>query len=57
VASAGEIKVTDGKVDFLTSQSGHYRPTADVMHQAVDEFGRHNVPNVPVFDWDGSKLF
>jgi hypothetical protein len=57
VASAGEIKVTNGKVDFLTSQSGHYRPTADVMHQAVDEFGRHNVPNVPVFDWDGSKLF
>jgi hypothetical protein len=57
VAAAGEIAVHDGRVQLLTSQSGHYTPSPSDMKQVLDEFGRFGVHNVPVFDFNGIKIF
>jgi len=50
VAGAGEIVVHDGKVQWLTSNSGHYKPGIGEMQQVLGEFGRHGVSPVPVFN-------
>ncbi|MFI7210538.1 WXG100-like domain-containing protein [Micromonospora maritima] len=53
VAAAGEIAVVDGKVQYVTSASGHYQPTPQHMRQVTDELGRNGVNNVPLFGFDG----
>lgn len=58
VAAAGEMAVHDGRVQYVTSASGHYQPTPAHMRQVADEFGRNGVPNVPVYDFSGrTRLF
>jgi hypothetical protein len=58
VAGAGEMTVIDGRVQSLTSASGHYQPTPTHMRQVVDEIGRSGAgSNVPVFDFNGNRLF
>ncbi len=43
VAAAGEIIVKNGKVIALNNQSGHYRPTAEVVMQFLKELQRRGV--------------
>jgi hypothetical protein len=35
VAAAGELRVDDGKLQQISDASGHYRPTAEMTHQAI----------------------
>ena len=35
VAAAGELEVHAGRLQVLTNQSGHYRPTPEMTHRAV----------------------
>lgn len=47
VAAAGELSVTDGVINNMTSCSGHYRPAKSVTQQAIESLGRqgytHNI--------------
>ncbi|MFF5177630.1 hypothetical protein ACFY2Q_06345 [Micromonospora sp. NPDC000316] len=53
VAAAGEIAVVDGKVQYVTSASGHYRPDPQQMRQVTDELSRNGVNDIPLFGFDG----
>jgi len=43
VAAAGEILVTNGIVRGITGHSGHYRPSADFLAQALHELAKNGV--------------
>jgi hypothetical protein len=53
VAAAGEIEVVNGRVQAVTSASGHYQPTPGHMGQVGAELNRHGLGNVPIFGFDG----
>ncbi|WP_433870801.1 hypothetical protein [Saccharopolyspora sp. CA-218241] len=53
VASAGEMSVTNGKVNFATATSGHYQPQIDHMKNLNTEFNRHGI-NPPIYDYSGN---
>jgi hypothetical protein len=53
VAAAGELSVTNGKVNFANSNSGHYQPQIDQMSNLNQEFKRHGI-NPPIFDNTGT---
>jgi len=36
VAAAGELQVTDGRLEFINDRSGHYRGTPEFTEQALD---------------------
>jgi hypothetical protein len=40
IAGAGEIGVSQGRVQFIGDGSGHYRPDGRVMHQTVSHMGK-----------------
>ncbi|GAA0598385.1 hypothetical protein GCM10010174_12380 [Kutzneria viridogrisea] len=52
VASAGELSVTNGRVNYATAASGHYRPGPDQMANLADTFGRNGV-RAPIYDFKG----
>lgn len=43
VASAGEIRVKEGRVEALTNKSGHYKPPIAVAEQLLQELGKRGV--------------
>ena len=43
VASAGEIQIRAGRVEFVSNRSGHYNFEADISAQALDELKRQGV--------------
>ncbi|WP_430500110.1 hypothetical protein ACQRWP_33475 [Micromonospora trifolii] len=53
VAAAGEIAVVDGRVQYVTSASGHYQPGPEHMRQVTDELSRNGVKDIPLFGFDG----
>jgi hypothetical protein len=36
VAMAGEIEVTNGKLNYMSNRSGHYHPTKEFMDQSIE---------------------
>lgn len=36
VAGAGELRVVNGHLHFMSDQSGHYRPTPEHLEQVVE---------------------
>jgi hypothetical protein len=40
VAAAGEVKVIEGKLEFINDRSGHYRGTPEFSEQALDRLGQ-----------------
>jgi hypothetical protein len=53
VAPAGEIAVTEGKIQHVTSASGHYHPGMREMQNLADELTRNGLHDVPIFDFFG----
>lgn len=53
VAGAGELMVTNGKLKFISDQSGHYRPPPQAMQQVIDalEDAGMNVDDVKRGSW------
>lgn len=43
----------DGRIQHVTSASGHYRPGVPQMQQFVDEMARNGLRDVPVYDFSG----
>lgn len=37
VAGAGELEVTKGELKYINCQSGHYRPTSEMLQQTINE--------------------
>ncbi len=59
VAMAGTIFINpNGRIEALTSQSGHYRPPAGMIDQVIDELLKKGV-NYPflVMDFGGAKKY
>jgi len=60
VASAGEMKVTNGKLDVITNKSGHYEPTRRHLYFALKELETRGVAlggvDVRVFNQETKKL-
>jgi hypothetical protein len=57
VAAAGELQVTNGRIDAITAKSGHYQPTPANMSNMADALGQKGVTGVPVYGFDGSQWF
>ncbi len=53
VAAAGELRVIDGRVEYVTSASGHYRPSSAQMEQLRDELERQGIIGVPIYNHQG----
>jgi hypothetical protein len=53
VASAGEVVVKDGRLQYVTAASGHYQPGYGEMGQLANELSRNGVNNVPIYDFTG----
>src|ERR1700750_943409 len=43
VASAGHIRAINGKITYLSPESGHYKPPRDYFEQVITELKRNNV--------------
>ena len=56
VASAGELVVKNGRVEYATARSGHYQPDVSHMSNLDAEFKRNGLNNVPINGWDGSRI-
>jgi hypothetical protein len=59
VAMAGTIFINpDGKIEALTTQSGHYRPVPGMVDQVIDEFKKNGVTyNFWVMDFGGTRKY
>jgi hypothetical protein len=56
VAAAGELRVENGRLIYVTAASGHYRPTAAHMAQLRDLLESHGLDNVPIYDHQGPNV-
>lgn len=52
VAAAGELSVTNGRVNYATAASGHYQPGPEHMSNLAQEFGRNGI-RPPIWDFHG----
>jgi hypothetical protein len=43
VAMAGEIEVTDGKLNYMSNRSGHYHPTKELMDRSVEHLSQQGL--------------
>jgi hypothetical protein len=55
VAGAGEIKVSNGNIEAITSTSGHYRPGPEYLAQVVAELERQKVDVSAITDATGQS--
>ena len=53
VAAAGELSVRNGRVQFVTAASGHYRPQWAHMLNVKREFERQGILGVEIWDHQG----
>lgn len=44
VAGAGELQVSNGELQLISDQSGHYHPTRDMKRQVMHELQSRGVP-------------
>ncbi|MEJ2856865.1 MULTISPECIES: hypothetical protein [unclassified Saccharothrix] len=52
VAAAGELSVSNGRVQYATAASGHYQPGPEHMANLAQEFGRNGI-RPPIWDFRG----
>ncbi|MET8762696.1 hypothetical protein [Lentzea sp. NPDC004782] len=52
VAAAGELSVTNGRVNYATAASGHYQPEPQHMTNLAQEFARNGI-RPPIWDFHG----
>jgi hypothetical protein len=50
VAAAGEMSVSNGRLNYVTATSGHYRPTMAQMENLKFELESQGVMGVPIYD-------
>lgn len=43
VAGAGELNVVDGRLKFVSDQSGHYKPDPEYLQQVVDNLKKAGI--------------
>ncbi len=55
VSMAGEMQVTDGKIDWLSNKSGHYTPSVVQFQQFLHHLGKDVPLNFPVLGWGVPK--
>jgi hypothetical protein len=53
VAAAGELAAKDGYITGITRKSGHYRPSAEMQDQAIQELGDKGVDVSKIKQEDG----
>jgi hypothetical protein len=53
VAAAGELSVSNGRINFITAASGHYRPQRIHMLNVKLELERQGILDVPIYDHKG----
>lgn len=56
VAAAGELRVENGQLIYVTAASGHYRPTAAHMEQLKDLLESQGLDGVPIYDHQGPHV-
>ncbi|WP_433260099.1 hypothetical protein ACQPZF_23095 [Actinosynnema sp. CS-041913] len=54
VAAAGELSVTNGRVNYATAASGHYQPGPEHMSNLAQEFSRNGI-RPPIWDFQGPR--
>ncbi|KQW53057.1 hypothetical protein ASC77_01780 [Nocardioides sp. Root1257] len=55
VSMAGEMQVTDGKIDWLSNKSGHYHPSVVQFQQFLHHLSKDMPINFPVNGWGVPK--
>jgi hypothetical protein len=55
VSMAGEMQVSDGKIDWLSNKSGHYTPSVVQFQQFLHHLGKDVPLNFPVLGWGVPK--
>jgi hypothetical protein len=53
VASAGELAVKNGQIEYVTASSGHYKPQMAQMYNLKLELERQGITGVPIYDHKG----
>ncbi|MQA86273.1 MAG: hypothetical protein GEV03_16970 [Streptosporangiales bacterium] len=54
VAGAGEMRVVNGRLEYISDRSGHYKPTPEYLEQVVERLRRDgiNFDDVEFGSWD-----
>jgi hypothetical protein len=55
ISMAGEMQVTDGKIDWLSNKSGHYTPSVVQFQQFLHHLGKDVPLTFPVLGWGVPK--
>jgi hypothetical protein len=55
VSMAGEMQVTDGRIDWVSNKSGHYSPTVVQLQQFLHHLGKDVPLTFPVLGWGVPK--
>jgi hypothetical protein len=50
VAAAGELAVKNGRIQYATASSGHYKPQLAQMYNLKLELERQGITGVPIYD-------
>lgn len=53
VAAAGELRVENGQLQYVTAASGHYKPTYAQMAQLKGMLESQGIYGVPIYDFKG----
>lgn len=53
VAAAGELSVSNGRLNYVTAASGHYRPSYAQMAQVKEVLESQGIYGVPIYDHQG----